>query len=96
MPGNANVSVATQKHLARVHELPCALCGSHNIEAHHVTEGKTFGKRDKLHFCTIPLCTSCHQGPNGIHGNKNMLRLVNKSELELLSETLEKIYGGMS
>lgn len=84
-----------QRHLARVHDLPCCLCGAVGVEAHHITEGKTFGKRDKLHFCTIPLCRSCHQGPQGIHGDKTMLRLSKKSELELLAETLEQLYGGV-
>ena len=34
-----------------------------------------------------------HRGPQGIHGDKTMLRIKKKSELELLSETLEAIYG---
>lgn len=84
---------ATRKHLALVHTLPCCLCGAYTVEAHHITEGKTFGKRDKLHFCTIPLCPDCHKGPRGIHGDKTMLRISKKSELEHLSETLEAIYG---
>lgn len=81
------------RHMGRVAELPCCLCGAMPVEVHHVTEGKTFGKRDKLHFCTIPVCPSCHRGPQGIHGDKTMLRIKKKSELELLSETLEAIYG---
>jgi hypothetical protein len=85
---------AQAKHMGLVAELPCCLCGSMPVEVHHVTEGKTFGKRDKLHFATIPLCPSCHRdNRNGIHGQQFMLKLAKKSELELLAETLEMIYG---
>lgn len=87
-------SAASSRHMARVAGLPCCLCGACGVQVHHITEGKTFGKRDKLHFCTIPVCLSCHTGPKGIHGDKAMLRLVNKSELELLGETLAQLYGG--
>lgn len=89
------MSAAGRRHLARVAQLPCCTCGAQPVEVHHVTEGKTFGKRDKLHFCTIPVCQSCHSGRLGIHGDKTMLRVAKRSELELLSETLETIYGGV-
>lgn len=81
------------EHLERVHGLPCATCGAYAVEAHHINEDRTFGKREKLHFCTIPLCAECHRGPKGVHGDKTFLRISKKSELELLGETLAKIYG---
>ena len=87
-------SKAQARHLSRLHELPCCLCGAMPVEAHHINEDRTFGKRDKLHFCCIPLCPDCHRGSGGVHGDKTMLRVAKKSELELLSETLEVIYGG--
>lgn len=87
-------SAAASRHMARVAGLPCCLCGAYGVQVHHVTEGKVFGKRDKLHFCTLPVCEFCHTGPKGIHGSKNMLNMTKKSELEHLSETLETIYGG--
>lgn len=86
-------TAAQRRHMGLVAQLPCCLCGAHGVQVHHITEGKTFGKRDKLHFCTLPICESCHTGPKGIHGDKTMLRLVKKSETELLAETLEAIYG---
>lgn len=84
---------AERNHLAKVHELPCCLCGCSPVEAHHIKEGRTFGKRSKLHFCTIPLCPDCHTGPQGVHGDQTMLRLSKKDELQLLGEILEVIYG---
>ena len=76
-------------HMGRVKELTCCLCGAMPVDAHHIKEGRTFGKRDKLPFMTIPVCPSCHTGPKGIHGDGTMLRIVKKDELELLNETLE-------
>jgi len=87
------MSAAGKRHMGRVAALPCCLCGAYAVQVHHVTEGKTFGARDRLHFCTIPVCESCHTGSKGIHGDKTMLRIAKRSELELLSETLEQIYG---
>lgn len=84
---------AQARHLGMLHDLPCCLCGSEPVEAHHIKEGKTFGKRDSLHYCCIPLCSDCHRGSQGVHGDMTMLRIAKKDELELLSETLEAIYG---
>lgn len=85
--------MSAQSHLDRIHELPCCLCGSYGVHAHHIGEGRTFGKRAQLHFAVIPLCPACHTGSQGVHGDKTMLRIVKKSELELLAETLETLYG---
>lgn len=83
-----------KRHLARVHELPCGLCGSRqNIQAHHILEGRTPGRKspDAL---AIPLCVTCHTDEhNGIHGRGAMWQIYRKSELEILAETLEKLYA---
>lgn len=88
----AKMNKSQRKHLALVHTLPCCTCGAHDIEAHHI-EGRIFGRRDVIHFCTIPLCKPCHTGSVGVHGDKSMLKISRKTELEHLSETLEKLYG---
>ena len=86
--------MSADAHLYLIHEMPCCICGAMPVEAHHIKDGRTFGKRAKLHFCTIPVCRSCHQGPKGIHGDETMLRITKKTELELLGETLHTLYGG--
>jgi hypothetical protein len=80
------------RHLARVSELPCCTCGSMPVECHHI-EGISTGKRDQGHYLTIPLCPDCHRGSKGVHGDKTMLQITKKTELELLNETLGKLYG---
>lgn len=82
-----------ERHMHLVKELPCCLCGaSAPSEAHHILEGRIPGR--KAHdFCTIPLCVDCHRGKNGVHGQKIMLKIMKENELNLLGETIKKLYG---
>jgi hypothetical protein len=79
--------------MAKVHELSCCLCGAKPVEVHHILKGRTPGRKSP-DWLVIPLCPDCHRGShNGIHGARAMLKIRNANELELLAETLEKIYG---
>lgn len=85
----------TKQHMQRVSELPCGVCGAMPVELHHILEGRTPGRKsdDRL---VIPLCNSCHVHPkSGVHGMRVMWNVMKKSELDVLAETIEKIYGGM-
>lgn len=84
-----------QRHMQRVKELPCCLCGaSAPSDAHHILDGRVKGR--KAHdFCTIPVCRDCHTGRSGLHGDKAMLKIMKENELNLLGETLKKLYGKM-
>lgn len=84
------MSAAGRRHMSRVAELPCALCGAHGVHVHHIREGVGMGQRQS-DFLTIPLCPSCHTGKGGVHGDKTMLRLHKKDELDLLAYTIESI-----
>lgn len=83
------------RHVQAVKELPCAVCGQGGpSDAHHILEGRTPGRKapDAL---TIPLCKDCHQGShNGIHGMGAMWKVMRKTELGCLAETIERLYGG--
>lgn len=83
---------SARSHMGRVASLPCGLCGAHGVHVHHVREGQGMSQRAS-DFLTVPLCPSCHTGPLGIHGDKTMLRIHKKDELDLLAETIEKLYG---
>lgn len=78
--------------MSRIAELPCCLCGEPFQEVHHILEGRIPGRRSS-HWTTIPTCISCHRGPQGIHGDKTMLKIRKTTELELLAEVLERVYG---
>lgn len=81
-------------HMDRVAGLPCGVCGDRGVvELHHILEGRTPGRKSP-DWLAIPLCHDCHQGSaNGIHGRRAMWAIVKKSELDVLAETLEAIYG---
>lgn len=87
------MSAAGRAHMGRVAQLPCCLCGAHGVQVHHILEGRVKGRRAG-DWATIPLCPDCHTGPhNGIHGRQVMLRIRKTTELDLLCETLETLYG---
>lgn len=84
---------AEAKHLEKLAAMPCSLCGSYHVEIHHILEGRIKGRKS-AHFTAIPLCPDCHRGSNnGIHGEQAMLKVMKTTELALLAETLESIYG---
>ena len=83
---------AEKAWLDLVASLPCATCGLMPVEVHHTREGQG-GAQRASHFLTIPLCPDCHRGPLGIHGDKTMMRILKKTELDLLAETIEKVFS---
>ena len=80
--------------MGRVAELGCILCrevyGVKDMpaEVHHVFD--TAARSDWL---TIPLCPSCHRGPNGFHGlgQRAFERRYKTSEAKLLAKTIEAL-----
>lgn len=82
-----------KKHIQAIKELPCGLCGAPPpSDAHHLIENRG-GSRKTPDMTVIPLChDSCHQGPNGIHGDRALFRIYKKSELQILDETIRKLF----
>lgn len=80
-----NLNDSDREHMARVKELPCAVCDAPGpSDAHHIEQGQ--------HYTTIPLCRSCHQDPQfGLHGAKVMWRIHKKTELSCLNETIKRL-----
>lgn len=81
-----------KQYLDKIASLPCACCGSHGVHVHHIREGQGISQRAS-NYLTIPLCYDCHQGVNGIHGNKSMLAIHKTSELNMLAKTIELIFS---
>lgn len=91
------MSTAKEKrHMGRIAELPCSLCerlGMHQIGrtyVHHIREGQGKSQRASP-FLAIPLCYECHQGKEGIHGDRSLLRVAKCEELDLLADTISAI-----
>jgi hypothetical protein len=91
---------AERAHLDRVARLGCALCnrlgyGESPAEIHHPRTGTGAGRKAS-HFDAIPLCPAHHRlGNDALHvrGRKAWERLHGVTELELLDETRNRIYG---
>lgn len=83
-------TTAERRHMSRVAQLPCACCGAHGVHVHHIREGQGMSQRAS-NWLTVPLCPDCHTGPNGIHGNKSLLRIQKLDELDLLAMTIERL-----
>ena len=59
-----------KRHMARVAQLPCVICGRRPVHVHHCIHGR-YGQRRVSDFETIPLCPEHHQiGPYAIHQDK--------------------------
>lgn len=88
---SARITDAERDHLERVKSSPCVLCDAPPPSiAHHVVQGD--------HWTCLSLCTECHVGKQGVHGDQTMLRLRYRSggergELLALNDTLKRIYG---
>lgn len=82
---NNKLTASQRRHLAAVKSLPCGVCGAAEpSDAHHIEQG--------FQYLCIPLCKDCHQGSfNGIHGQKRIWKVMKKTELSVLNDTIEKL-----
>lgn len=59
-----------RRHMARVAQLGCVICGARPVEVHHVISGR-YGQRKASDLDTIALCPPHHRiGPDAIHNSK--------------------------
>jgi hypothetical protein len=80
----ARMTTAEREHVGKVKESGCALCGAGGVvEAHEIEQGEW--------FVSIGLCTACHRGPNGLHGDKTLWRIYKMTEIQALNETLRRV-----
>ena len=82
------MNLKEREYIGRVKLLPCGNCGaSPPSSAHHIIEnGTRVG-----HYATIPLDYECHQGNQGIHGDKTLWRITKNTELSILADTIKKL-----
>ena len=82
--------------LGRVKALPCVLCDALGVpqagptQAHHIRDGQGMGQRAS-DYLTAALCRECHQGPQGVHGDRTLLRLAKVEEIDLVAMTIERL-----
>lgn len=88
---------AEKAHMGRVAAMDCILCRllgmqqESKTDVHHIREGQGMAQRAS-NWLVVPLChEGCHQGPNGIHGDRALLRIAKVDELDLLAETIKEL-----
>lgn len=81
------------KYEARLRTLPCVVCLHMGTtgpceELHHAGDAT-----DRDDWNQIPVCKSCHNGPNGIHPSRRRFEMRTKTtEMKLLALT-RKLYA---
>jgi len=77
-------TASEKRHVSRVSELPCIVCGdTGNVEVHEPEQG--------MWFISIPLCGPCHRGPAGWHGTRLRWSLNKMDEHKAINETLKRL-----
>src|SRR4030066_1838054 len=84
-------SAASKRYMAKVARIGgvlCAALGKPGIPAsvHQVREGQGLAQR-AADWLSVALCWDCHQGPNGLHGDRRQQRIAKQEELDTLSRT---------
>ena len=83
------------KHMARVKELPCVVCGAYGVDVHHCMSGR-YGSRKASDFETIPLCPRHHRheyGPSAYHYSKAAWELEHGPDHGFIARTRKTIEG---
>lgn len=83
---NNRLTAQERRHVAKVKEMNCGVCDEPGpSDAHHIKQHNQ--------YLVIPLCRDCHQGSfNGWHGERRMWKVVKKDEMDVLNETLRKMF----
>ena len=65
----------------------CFICGSSSgLEIHHCLFGRANRKLSDQYGLTVPLCSYCHRGQNGVHKGNYQLDLYIKRYAQLQFE----------
>lgn len=89
-------TAAERQHHARIAAMSCVLCDELDVPqtdpttVHHIREGQGMSQRAS-HWLAVPLCGYCHQGEQGVHGDRTLLRMAKMDELDMLAETIRRL-----
>lgn len=75
-------TAAERRHLAKLAEMPCVVCGSEGpVELHEPDQG--------LWFLAMPLCPTCHRDNRyGWHGQRANWKARKWGELDAINATV--------
>lgn len=86
-----SANAVEKRYMDKVAQLPCCVCGAHGVHLHHVREGKGMAQRAS-NYLVVPVCPDCHTGPQGIHGDRTMMRIYGIDEMGMLANTIGEIF----
>ena len=78
-------TAAERRHVARLAELPCVVCGAHGVEIHEFEQGAW--------FASVPVCPACHRGPAGWHGTRQRWTLRKMDPIKAINLAIGQAYG---
>ena len=86
---NGKYNKREREWVGLVKEQPCSVCGQEGpSDAHHIKQG--------LHYTTVALCKSCHQGSlMGWHGQKRAWAIAKMDELAALNVTIANVIANL-
>ena len=89
---NPTPNAAERRHELRLETLPCFGCGRFGVSCHHIMLDFPAKRWRRDHRYQLPLCWSCHQGPQGIHGlgsESKWLASMGMTEAEAIAFALD-------
>ena len=81
-----------KRHMALVAACPCVICGSHQVQVHHVIHDR-FSQRKSWDTETISLCLEHH---NALHADKTAWRAAYGADWEYLPVVADLIAGELT
>lgn len=80
-------TAAEREHIVRIKKMACGCCGASGpCDAHELVQG--------MWWTSIPLCKDCHQGSfNGIHGQQRIWKVLKKTEMSVLNDTIRLLFA---
>ena len=72
-----------RRHVDRVAQLDCVVCGDSPVEVHEFEQGQW--------FTAVPVCTPCHRGSDGYHGTRLRWKLRKMDEMKAINETIRRL-----
>lgn len=85
------MTAASKRHMERVAELPCVICGRHGVQVHHIrVSGLTGASLKASDWLTIALCPEEHAI---LHSDIKAWERRNGKQIDHVTATLEQLYG---
>ena len=82
---NQSYTKAEREWVSLVKQIACANCDAPGpVEGHHTKQSNAYSMAG--------LCSDCHRGPQGWHGDRTLMRIYKHDENDLISITVSRVY----